>query len=76
MVFDDNFCVGIVWQHYEKRYSESNGQAEIRFFDRYKNKYNVWHRMFVNGQRLLYRQLEKELTNKEEYIYYGEIRDK
>lgn len=33
LVVDDNSCVGIVWEHYEKRKAKANGQAEIRFLN-------------------------------------------
>ena len=76
LVFDNDTCVGIVWEHRENRYSLANGQAEIRFFERYRNRYNLWHRMFVNEQRLSYRRLQTELNKLSEYIYLGNIKDK
>lgn len=75
LVFDNNICVGVVWKHYENRKSDANGQAEIRFFERYRNAYGLWHRMFVNGQRLSYIQLQSELSGNNEYIYWGDIRN-
>lgn len=75
LVFDELACVGVVWKHCEKRRAKANGQAEIRFFDEYYNKYKVWHRMFhSDGQRIYYDRLEAELQNYNEYIYYGNIR--
>lgn len=76
LVFDKIACVGIIWEHYEKRKAAANGQAEIRFFDRYKNRYNVWHRMFVNRQRICYNALKEELQRKNEYVYFCKIKGK
>ncbi len=75
LVFDEFACVGVVWKHFEKWKAKANGQAEIRFFDEYYNKYKVWHRMFhSDGQRIFYERLEAELKQDNEYIYYGNIR--
>lgn len=74
LVFDNNACVGIVWEHYENRKSDANGQAEIRFFDRYSNAYGFWHRMFIGKKRITYKSLQTELDDKNEYVYYAKIK--
>lgn len=71
LVFDDNMCVGVVWKHYDGKNSEALGQAEIRFFERYRNSYGLWHRMFINEQRLSYARLQIELSKMNEYVYWG-----
>lgn len=75
LVFENDTCVGVVWEHQEKRAVDANGQAEIRFFEKYKNSYGLWHRMF-NGQRIKYIQLKSRLEKDGEYIYYGKIKNK
>jgi len=74
LVFDDKKCVGIVWEHFENRKSEANGQAEIRFFDGLREMYGVWHRIFVNEERISYKFLKSELEKKDEYVYIAKIR--
>ncbi|MCI8612900.1 MAG: hypothetical protein HFE48_04280 [Clostridia bacterium] len=74
LVFDKNACVGVVWKHFENRYSEANGQAEIRFFERYRESYGLWHRMFVNEQRISYDRLQSALNESNEYIYWAKIK--
>lgn len=74
LVFDDKECVEVVWKHYDSKNSEAIGQAEIRFFDKYRNEYGLWHRMFVNDQRLMYDCLQNEVNSKNEYIYFGKIK--
>jgi hypothetical protein len=69
-------CVGVVWEHYEKRDSLANGQAEICFFNEYSNYFGKWHRMFIGGkggQRLMYAALEHILNEKGSYTYYSEL---
>ena len=53
--------VGVVWKHYHKKGELSEGQAEIRFYDSLKTKYGTWRRIFINGVRLMYDKLEKEI---------------
>lgn len=74
LVFDDNICVGVVWEHYDGKNSDAIGQAEIRFFEKYRKYYGLWHRMFINKQRLSYNRLQYELTKTNEFIYYGQIK--
>ncbi|MDE6058580.1 MAG: hypothetical protein K2G44_00855 [Clostridia bacterium] len=75
LVFENNVCVGVIWKHSDTKNSEANGQAEIRFFNSYKDTYRVWHRMFTReGQRITYDRLEAELQTKDEYIYFGKIK--
>lgn len=74
LVYDKNNCVGVVFEHYEKRGSPANGQAEICFFDRYLNEYGKWHRIFIYGERLKYEKLEAILGKQHELIYWGAIK--
>ncbi len=74
LVFNNDLCVGVVWSHYESRGSEANGQAEIRFFENYRNRYGLWHRMFVNEQRLSFKRLQNELFNNSEFSYCANLR--
>lgn len=60
--------VGVVWKHYHKKGELFEGQAEIRFLDSLKNKYGTWRRIFINGVRLMYDKLEKEITENGEVI--------
>ena len=53
--------VGVVWKHHHKKGELSEGQAEIRFYDSLKSKYGTWRRIFINGVRLMYDKLEKEI---------------
>jgi len=70
VVYDKNDrCVGVIFQHHEARDSSANGQAEIRFFDRYREEYNTWHRIVVNGTKLLYKELQDILEKQGEYRY-------
>ena len=46
----------------------AEGQAEIRFLDSLKNKYGTWRRIFINGVRLMYDKLEKEIIENGEVI--------
>lgn len=77
MVFDDrNQCVGVVFEHFEKRGSTANHQAEICFFDEYFVKYGKWHRMFKGGragERIWFNDLQRELADKECFEYIGTI---
>ena len=59
--------VGVVWSHHHKKGELAEGQAEIRFLDSLKNKYGTWRRIFINGGRLMYDKLEKEIQE------HGEI---
>lgn len=72
LVFDENGrCVGVVFSHDEKD-APVHGQAEIGFFEKYRQEYGQWHRIFVghNGkERLKFAQLEKLLDAEEEYHY-------
>lgn len=70
LVYSDERCVGVVWEHKENRPSVANGQAEIRFFDDYTNEYKTWYRMCVNGKRLSYSHLQLELENNGEFSYF------
>lgn len=74
LVFDNKVCVGVVWEHYDSKNSEAMGQAEIRFFERYRNSYGLWHRMFVNEQRISYDRLQSALNESNEYIYWAKIK--
>ena len=60
--------VGVVWSHHHKKGELAEGQAEIRFLDSLKNKYGTWRRIFINGVRLMYDKLEKEITENGEVI--------
>ncbi len=73
MVYDVNDrCVGVVFEHSEPG-KPAHGQAEIRFFDQYKNEYKTWHRMFVDGRRndrIFYIELEREIARKGLFEYH------
>lgn len=77
MVFDyRNQCVGVVFEHFEKRGSTANHQAEICFFDEYYSKYGKWHRMFKggrSGERIWFNDLQRELADKESFEYIGNL---
>lgn len=77
MVFDDSEkCVGVVFEHFEKRGAKANHQAEICFFDEYSVKYGKWHRMFKGGrtgERIWYNDVQRELADKESYEYIGAL---
>ena len=75
LVFNNKgICVGVVWEHREKRKSLANGQAEIRFFERFENEYGLWHRMFIDKQRLSYSSLMTTLEKSGEYVYSNQIK--
>lgn len=75
-VFVDSICVGAIWKYRDSKNSKANGQAEIKFFDKYKSSYNTWHRMFDNGERIWYDNLYTRVEQNGEYIYYGKIINK
>ena len=56
--------VGVVWSHRHKAGEQSAGQAEIRFFDEYKDIYHTWRLVFVNGTRFSFTTLEQTLREK------------
>ena len=58
--------VGVVWSHYQKKGQLSEGQAEIRFLDKYKNEYHKWRLVFQNGWRMPFDKLESMIKDKEE----------
>ena len=74
LVYDENNCVGMVFEHYESRKASANGQAEIRFFDKFKNEYRTWHRIFINGQRVSYASLADKLNFIQSIEYYCHIK--
>ena len=53
--------VGVVWNYMRDRGDLAEGQAEIRFFDEFKSKYNTWRRIFINHQRLSFIELEDKI---------------
>ena len=59
--------VGIIWSH-KGEGTQSHNQAEFRFNDDYKVEYNVWHRVTINGQRFMFKDLEKRLEGKDYII--------
>lgn len=77
MVFDGREqCVGVVFEHFEKRGSKANHKAEICFFDEYSAKYGKWHRMFKGGrtgERIWFNDLQRELADKESFEYIGAL---
>lgn len=74
LVYDNNNCVGIIFEHYESRPALANGQAEIRFFDSFNDTYGRWHRVFINGQRTSYKALLNTLNIKQYIEYTGYIK--
>ena len=60
----NNTRVGVVWSHKQKKGELAEGQAEIRFFDEYKNIYNTWRRVFINYQRLDFSRLEQMIKER------------
>ena len=76
LVFDRNSrCVGVVFSHDEKD-APVHGQAEIGFFENFRDEFGQWHRIFVgtNGKdRLKYVELEKILANDGEYHYTANL---
>ncbi|MBD5583565.1 MAG: hypothetical protein HDQ88_00560 [Clostridia bacterium] len=74
LVYDNNNCVGIIFEHYESRNARANGQAEIRFWDRFNNEYGKWHRIFINGQRISFNYLMNNLNNLHSIEYSGLIK--
>jgi hypothetical protein len=53
--------VGVVWKYERNRGDLAEEQAEIRFFDEFKSKYNTWRRIFINHQRLSFIELEDKI---------------
>ena len=73
-------CVGVVYEHFERRESAANGQAEICFFDRYYSTCGKWHRMFQgglqSGKRICYAELVKMVAEDGSFEYSGYLRPK
>ena len=79
LVYDNDVCVGVVFEHNEtSRYSPANGQAEICFFDDFTEEYGKWHRMFIfdskSKERILYSDFIKDLTLNNIYYYKAKIK--
>ena len=74
LVYDNNNCVGIIFEHYESRDAVANGQAEIRFFDGFEKYYGTWHRIRINGQKLTYNTLINNLKIMPYMEYVGYIK--
>lgn len=79
LVYDNKGrCVGVVFEHFERRGSPANGQAEICFFDNYYNEYGKWHRMFVGGyqggERIKYSNFQMQIAKYGFYKYSGYIK--
>lgn len=60
----ENDLVGVVWSHKHKKGELAEGQAEIRFNDRYVTQYHTWRRVFVNYQRMPFDVLERMIKEK------------
>lgn len=76
LVYDKETCIGIVWEHQDSHLNvPSIKQAEIRFFEEYRDYYGLWHRMFsLERQRVMYNDLRLALRQNNEYRYYAELR--
>lgn len=79
LVYDNKGrCVGVVFEHFERRGSPANGQAEICFFDNYYNEFGKWHRMFIGGyqggERIKYSNFETQIAEHGSYKYSGYIK--
>jgi len=59
--------VGIVWKHKHKKGELSEGQAEIRFYDQFREKFGTWRRVFINNERIMFDHLEKFIKDNDSY---------
>lgn len=67
--------VGIVWEYVRSKPIISKHQAEIRFFDEFRNEYGMWHKMYNYTGRILYGTITNYLQSNNEYHYVAEIKD-
>ncbi len=77
LIYNNNDeCVGVVWEHLDKRCLDADKQAEIYFYEEFKNNYGTWHRMNNEKQRIMYEQLKKEIEDNNDYRYVCYIKSK
>lgn len=60
--------VGIVWKHKHKKGELAEGQAEIRFYDQFREKYGTWRRIFINNERVMFDNLERLIKQNDSYL--------
>lgn len=57
--------VGITYKH--KQRAVASGQAEISFFEEYKDEFGEWRLVFIDGDRLPYEKLSKILEKNDAF---------